>query len=99
MQYLYYITQIGVATSPISNNALFLLLKDNPFPYFFGRGLNVTLSTDDPLMFHATEEPLLEEYTTARHVFALSNTDLCEIAANSVRQSSFPSAAKAAALG
>eukprot|EP00928_Gymnodinium_smaydae_P019886 TRINITY_DN17658_c0_g1_i2.p1 TRINITY_DN17658_c0_g1~~TRINITY_DN17658_c0_g1_i2.p1 ORF type:complete len:114 (+),score=21.95 TRINITY_DN17658_c0_g1_i2:147-488(+) len=40
-------------------------------------------------MFHSTEEPLLEEYVTAKHVFNLSTVDLCEVAANSVRQSSF----------
>merc|ERR1719253_1167740 len=69
LQYLYYLTQIGISVAPISNNSLFLRLKDNPFPFFFRRGLNATLSTDDPLMFHATTQPLLEEYTAARLVF------------------------------
>ncbi|CAE7901541.1 amdA, partial [Symbiodinium sp. KB8] len=58
-------------------------MSKSPFPDFFQRGLNVTLSTDDPLMFHATKEPLLEEYTTARCIFGLKMTDMCEIAANS----------------
>eukprot|EP00930_Biecheleria_cincta_P002300 TRINITY_DN103315_c0_g1_i1.p1 TRINITY_DN103315_c0_g1~~TRINITY_DN103315_c0_g1_i1.p1 ORF type:complete len:722 (-),score=118.64 TRINITY_DN103315_c0_g1_i1:41-2164(-) len=89
LQYLYLITQIGISVSPLSNNALFLKVRDNPFPDFFHRGLNVSLSTDDPLMFHSTKEPLLEEFVTAKHVFGLSNADLCEIAANSVRQGSF----------
>ena len=31
-------------------------------------GLNVSLSTDDPLMFHHTREPLMEEYTIAKQV-------------------------------
>ncbi|KAI6044767.1 hypothetical protein EDC04DRAFT_260438 [Pisolithus marmoratus] len=31
-------------------------------------GLNVSLSTDDPLQFHFTKEPLLEEYSVAAHV-------------------------------
>ncbi len=35
---------------------------DNPFNEFFKVGLNVSLSTDDPMQFHRTEEPLLEEY-------------------------------------
>jgi AMP deaminase len=99
LQLLYFMTQIGVSVAPISNNALFLRIKDNPFPLFFRRGLNVSLSTDDPLMFHATNQPLMEEYTAARLVFGLSNVDLCEIAANSVRQSGFPHDRKVAALG
>jgi len=89
LQYLYYVAQIGISVAPLSNNALFLKMSKSPFPDFFQRGLNVTLSTDDPLMFHATKEPLLEEYTTARCIFGLKMTDMCEIAANSVRQSSF----------
>ncbi|CAJ1423659.1 unnamed protein product [Effrenium voratum] len=89
LQYLYFITQMGISMSPLSNNALFLKMSKSPFLDFFQRGLNVTLSTDDPLMFHATKEPLLEEYTTARCIFGLSMTDMCEIASNSVRQGSF----------
>lgn len=89
LQYLYLITQIGISVSPLSNNALFLKIRDSPFSDFFKRGLNVSLSTDDPLMFHSTKEPLLEEFITAKHVFDLSNADLCEIAANSIRQGSF----------
>ena len=50
LTYLYYLCQIGLALSPLSNNALFLRLSKNPFQEFFARGLNVSLSTDDPLM-------------------------------------------------
>jgi len=46
--------------------------------------MHVTLSTDDPLMMHKTEEPLLEEYSIASQVFNLSNVDLAEIALRSV---------------
>eukprot|EP00931_Biecheleriopsis_adriatica_P120200 TRINITY_DN95324_c0_g1_i1.p1 TRINITY_DN95324_c0_g1~~TRINITY_DN95324_c0_g1_i1.p1 ORF type:complete len:744 (+),score=141.55 TRINITY_DN95324_c0_g1_i1:41-2233(+) len=101
LQYLYGISQIGVSVSPLSNNSLFLKVAANPFPDFFQRGLNVTLSTDDPLMFHTTKEPLLEEYTIAKQVFDMSMTDMCEIAANSVRQSSFgpPGASQGRVLG
>ena len=42
--------------------------------------MNVTLSTDDPLLFHLSKEPLLEEYVTARNTWSLSMPDLCEIA-------------------
>ena len=41
--------------SPLSNNALFLTYERNPLPDFFMTGLNVSLSTDDPLQFHFTK--------------------------------------------
>ena len=54
--------------SPLSNNSLFLDYHRNPFPTFFARGMNVSLSTDDPLMIHLTKEPLVEEYSVAAQV-------------------------------
>lgn len=99
LQYLYYVTQIGIACSPMSNDALFLKLKDSPFPWFLARGLNVTLSTDDPLMFHSTVEPLMEEYTVARLSWGLGPADLFEVAANSARQCGFRDEEVEAALG
>lgn len=71
LQYLYYLKQIGLAMSPLSNNALFLNYERNPFPSFLHRGLNISLSTDDPLQFHFTKEPLIEEYSVAAQVRAL----------------------------
>ena len=68
LQYLFYLCQIGLSISPCSNNQLFLSYDKNPFPHFYRTGLNVTLSTDDPLMFHQTKEPLLEEYAIAKQV-------------------------------
>ena len=50
LQYLYYLKQIPIAMSPLSNNILFIEYDKNPLPVFFKRGLNVTLSTDDPLL-------------------------------------------------
>ncbi|KAI0561664.1 AMP deaminase [Gracilaria domingensis] len=99
LQYLFYVTQIGVAMSPLSNNALFCEIAKNPLPSFFKRGLNVTLSTDDPLQFAFTREPLMEEYSVAAQVWKLSNTDLCELARNSVLQSGFEPCVKANWLG
>lgn len=82
LQYLFFLCQVGLAASPMSNNRLFkrwgvcarvgraplplLTLRhwtdrrysEQPFNKFFKRGLNVTFSTDDPLMFHFTEQPL-----------------------------------------
>lgn len=99
LQYLYYLKQIGIAVSPVSNNALFLELMKNPFPKFFNVGLNVSLSTDDPLIFHFTDESLLEEYSIASHIWKLNSIDLCEIARNSVLQSGFSPKSKASWLG
>lgn len=59
--------------SPLSNNSLFLDYHRNPFPMFFARGLNVSLSTDDPLQIHLTKEPLVEEYSIAAQVTPLSD--------------------------
>ncbi|CCH42422.1 AMP deaminase [Wickerhamomyces ciferrii] len=87
VQYLYYLDQVGIAMSPLSNNALFLTYDKNPFPYYFKRGLNVSLSTDDPLQFSYTREPLIEEYSVAAQIYKLSNVDMCELAKNSVVQS------------
>ncbi|KAF9426083.1 AMP deaminase [Podila epigama] len=89
LQYLFYLTQMGIAMSPLSNNALFLDYERNPFPVFFHRGLNVSLSTDDPLQFHFTKEPLIEEYSVAAQIWKLSGADMCEISRNSVAHSGF----------
>ena len=55
LQYLYYLSQIGISMSPLSNNSLFLSYHRNPLPDYFARGLNISLSTDDPLHFHFTK--------------------------------------------
>ncbi|KZO96504.1 AMP deaminase [Calocera viscosa TUFC12733] len=89
LQYLFYLKQIGLAMSPLSNNALFLTYERNPFPEYFKTGLNISLSTDDPLQFHFTKEPLLEEYSVAAHIYKFSQASLAELARNSVIQSGF----------
>jgi len=66
LQYLYYLDQVGLSLSPLSNNFLFKKINDNPISKLFKRGLNVTLSTDDPLLFHMSDDALLEEYAVAR---------------------------------
>lgn len=55
LQYLYYVAQIGIAMSPLSNNSLFLNYHRNPLPEYLARGLVISLSTDDPLQFHFTK--------------------------------------------
>ncbi|KAJ0094328.1 hypothetical protein Patl1_16309 [Pistacia atlantica] len=99
LQYLYYLAQIGLSMSPLSNNSLFLDYHRNPFPMFFQRGLNVSLSSDDPLQIHLTKEALVEEYSVAAKVWKLSACDLCEIVRNSVYQSGFSHMAKSHWLG
>lgn len=99
LEYLYYLCQIGLALSPLSNNSLFLDYHRNPFQKFFARGLNVSLSTDDPLQFHFTREPLMEEYSIAAQVWKFTPCDLCEIARNSVLQSGWEDSKKSHWLG
>lgn len=99
LQYLYYLSQIGIAMSPLGNNILFLTYDRNPFMYYFQCGMNVSLSTDDPLQFHYTREPLIEEYSVAAQIYKMSAADMCEIARNSVLQSGFEAYAKRQWLG
>ncbi|WBW75400.1 adenosine deaminase Ada1 [Schizosaccharomyces osmophilus] len=99
LQYLWYLDQIPIAMSPLSNNALFLAYDKNPFISYFKRGLNVSLSTDDPLQFAFTREPLIEEYAVAAQIYKLSNVDMCELARNSVLQSGFERQIKSRWLG
>ncbi|XP_027017323.2 AMP deaminase 3b isoform X1 [Tachysurus fulvidraco] len=87
LQYLYYLAQIPIAMSPLSNNSLFLEYSKNPLREFLHKGLCVSLSTDDPMQFHYTKEALMEEYAIAGQLWKLSTCDLCEIARNSVIQS------------
>ncbi|XP_066559564.1 AMP deaminase 1 [Amia ocellicauda] len=99
LQYLYFLTQIPIAMSPLSNNSLFLEYAKNPLPEFHKKGLVVSLSTDDPMQFHYTKEPLMEEYAIAAQVFKLSTCDMCEISRNSVLQSSLSHEEKIHFLG
>nr|CCC54174.1 putative AMP deaminase, fragment [Trypanosoma vivax Y486] len=99
LEYMYYITQVGVAMSPLSNTAGASEYLSNPFPLFFHRGLNVSLATNEPLYFHFTREPLIEEYSIAAKLWQFEFNDLSEIARNSVLQSGFSPAWKEKALG
>uniref|UniRef100_A0A8C1WM95 AMP deaminase n=1 Tax=Cyprinus carpio TaxID=7962 RepID=A0A8C1WM95_CYPCA len=99
LQYLYYLAQVPIAMSPLSNNSLFLEYNKNPLPEFHKKGLVVSLSTDDPMQFHYTREPLMEEYAIAAQVFKLSTCDMCEIARNSVLQSGLSAEEKNHFLG
>ncbi|ELP94877.1 AMP deaminase, putative [Entamoeba invadens IP1] len=99
LEYLYYLTQIGLAVSPLSNHNLFLPYDKSPFDTFFKCGLNVSLSSDDPLQFHRTQTPLMEEYAIAQQTWNYVTGDLAEIAYNSVLQSGFTEEEKEVMLG
>ncbi|EGO53393.1 hypothetical protein NEUTE1DRAFT_150719 [Neurospora tetrasperma FGSC 2508] len=99
LQYVFYLEKIGIAMSPLSNNALFLAYERNPMHQYFKRGLNVSLSTDDPLQFAFTKEPLIEEYAVAAQIYKLSPVDMCELAKNSVKQSGYERSIKEQWLG
>ena len=99
LQYVFYLDQIGIAMSPLSNNALFLTYDRNPFVSYFRKGLNVSLSTDDPLQFAFTKEPLIEEYSVAAQIYKFSAIDMCELAKHSVDQSGFELSLKQHWLG
>jgi len=99
LQYLFYLCQIGIAISPLSNNSLFLNYIKNPVYEYHTIGMNVSLSTDDPLQFHYTKEPLMEEYSIATQVWKMTPVDMCELARNSVIMSGFPTWVKKHWLG
>lgn len=99
IQYLYYMENIPIAMSPLGEDAVYKKYEQSPFFDFFARGLNVSLSTDNPLQIHSTDEPLKEEYSVAAKMFKLTTTDLSEIALNSVLMSGFDYKTKASWLG
>lgn len=99
LQYLYYLKNIGIATAPLSNNKLFIEFSKNPFPKFMKRGLNVSLSTDDPLIIHLTDEPFIEEISIAHQIWNLSQVDIVEVLTNGILQSVFPMSKKRKWLG
>jgi len=99
LQYLYYLSQVGIYVSPLGEHALYTDYSEALFLSFFKRGLNVSLSTDCPLQLHHTPEPLVEEYSLASQLYRLNVTDLSEIARNSVLQSGFPPTEKVKWIG
>jgi AMP deaminase len=67
--YLYYLEQIGISISPLGEDSLYIEYEKNPFVHMFYQGHNLSLSSDNPLQLHTTEEPLMEEYSVAAKVF------------------------------
>ena len=62
-------------------------VEEHPLRRLFDASVLVSLSTDDPDMFHTT---LSHEYEIARDVFAFSEAELRELARNSLRASFLP---------
>lgn len=72
LQYLYYLAQVPIAMSPLSNNSLFLEYSKNPLKEFLHKGLCVSLSTDDPMQFHYTKVKTCRNTTSAAYSFRLN---------------------------
>lgn len=102
LQYLYYLKQVGISTSPLCWNKSKQFTNDDgrltgravtyeshPIIDFFKCGMRVSLSTDKPLFSSLTREPLIEEYSIAGSIHKLSSIDLCELCRNSVLISGF----------
>ncbi|CAG9138758.1 unnamed protein product [Plutella xylostella] len=91
LQYLYYLAQIAIAMSPLSNNSPVPELPPQPVPGVPGAAGSASRSVlTTRLQFHFTKEPLMEEYSIAAQVWKLSSCDMCELARNSVLMSGFP---------
>jgi AMP deaminase len=85
--YLCYLRQLPINLSVLSNNYLYVPLAKSPLPLYHSIGLPVSLSTDDPLIFHMTERPLDEEYSLVTHVFGFDSEDLQELTMNTTHAS------------
>ena len=62
-------------------------LEEHPVRKLFDAGVQVTLNTDDPEMFHTSVN---REYQIAQQVFGFSDEELRELARNSFRASFLP---------
>lgn len=82
--YLYCKDKVGCALSPISNSYLSRNYRCLHLDLLFNVGLNMSINTDDPLMFHLTNDPLMEEYTMIKTIYNLSLIDLVELINNSI---------------
>ncbi|KAL7717498.1 AMP deaminase [Entamoeba marina] len=98
LQYLFILSQIPVSMAPTTHKALYDVKKE-PFYKYFIRGMNLTLSTGNPLHTHYTKEPLIEEYANVAKTFNLTASDITELARNSVKASSFLSSMKGEWIG
>lgn len=78
--------QIALDVCPTSNvmTQVVRSIEEHPLPQLLDAGLNVTLNSDDPSMFHAG---ITGQYELARDVFGLSDERLAALALAGVRAS------------
>lgn len=70
-------------------------IEEHPLKMFFERGLQITLSTDDPAMFETT---LLEEYTLAANEIGMSASSLLRVVEMGFQNAFITDEAKAASM-
>lgn len=78
--------RVPLEVCPISNvmTRVVRSIEEHPLPRLLDAGLNVTLNSDDPSMFHAG---VTSQYELAREVFGLSDERLADLALAGVRAS------------
>jgi adenosine deaminase len=91
-------TGVALEVCPVSNVALGVYsdLTSVPLPTLLSAGATVALGADDPLLFGSR---LAGQYATMRAAHELSDAQLADLAAMSVRASRAPDDTKAALLG
>ncbi|MCW2621112.1 MAG: adenosine deaminase, partial [Frankiales bacterium] len=88
--------QVVCEVCPASNDALGVVpLERSPILALRAAGVPVALSADDPLLFRSG---LVAQYTTARERLGLSDVQLADLAACSVRGSTAPADLQAVLL-
>lgn len=86
--------QVPLEMCPISNlrTAVYGDIAQHPVGEFIGRGMLVTINTDDPKMFNNT---LVDEYALLMDRFGLTHVQICTLIDNAISASWLDDAAKA----
>jgi len=79
-------TQIHCELNPVSNYKTRVIKKieDHPVRFYFDNGLNISINTDDPVMFNTS---LLDEYTNLVEVFGFNLIEIRKILEMTVKSS------------
>jgi len=99
LQYLFYLTQMGISMAVLKEDMINCDYKEHPFNKFLKRGLNLSLCTESPLQLHFTNEPLQEEYALISQIWKINSADLSEISRYSVLMSGFDEKSKIEMIG
>uniref|UniRef100_A0A6B2L1V5 Uncharacterized protein n=1 Tax=Arcella intermedia TaxID=1963864 RepID=A0A6B2L1V5_9EUKA len=89
MQFLFYLTRVGLITSLMYSNHLAHRHFKNPFQVMFKRGLRVSLASHSPTIFHISKDALGEEYSIVTHMWKFGIVDNNEMCKNSIINSGF----------